>query len=181
MPSQKLIADALSPSQPPKASPGYSNSEKKSFQFNLTFKFRKGENYCCSSTLRVQERGKPILRTINGRNQVRFGWLLFCAVVFSGFQEAILQFKILPFSVMLARLCPPGCEGSVMAFFASSFALANIFGGYFGIVVAGYFRVSEEDSIGLPTGIVVGAACSLVPLLFLSWIPGNHRHYVNGE
>ena len=101
--------------------------------------------------------------------------------MFSGFQEAILQFKILPFSVMLARLCPRGCEGSVMAFFASSFALANIVGGYFGIVVAGYFRVSEQDSIGLPTEIVVGAGCSLVPLLFLSWIPGNHRRYVKGE
>ena len=88
-PPRKLIVNALSPSQPPNASPGYSNSEKKSFQFNLTFKFRKGENYCCSSTLRVQERRKPILRTINGRNQVRFGRLLFWAMWISDFMRVL--------------------------------------------------------------------------------------------
>jgi hypothetical protein len=31
---------------------------------------------------------------------------------FPALAEAIAQFKVLPFSVFLSSLCPPGCEGS---------------------------------------------------------------------
>ncbi|KAF3335658.1 putative folate-biopterin transporter 9 [Carex littledalei] len=37
----------------------------------------------------------------------------------SALAEAIAQFKILPFTVLFSSLCPKGCEGSLLAFFAS--------------------------------------------------------------
>lgn len=96
-------------------------------------------------------------------------------VFFSGLREAFFQFKGLPFSIMLAKLCPPGCEGSVMAFLMSATALAGIISGYLGVALAGLFGVAAGDFSGLPKAIVLEAACSLLPLLWSSWIPSDQR------
>ena len=106
-------------------------------------------------------------------------WLY--AVVFTAFQGALFSFKLLPFSVMMARLSPPGCEGSVMAFLTSAVALAGIISGYLGVVLADYLGISAMDFDGLPKAIVVQAACSLLPLLWSSWIPGDERRFVKGD
>ncbi|KAJ4785507.1 Major facilitator superfamily protein [Rhynchospora pubera] len=50
----------------------------------------------------------------------------------SALAEAIAQFKLLPFTVLLSSLCPRGCEGSLLAFFASGVVLASIVGGFLG-------------------------------------------------
>ncbi|KAE8664733.1 putative folate-biopterin transporter 7 [Hibiscus syriacus] len=59
-------------------------------------------------------------------------------VVFSGVLEILLFFKILPFNVLIAQLCPPGCEGSFMAFVLSALALSIIVSGYLGVALASY-------------------------------------------
>ncbi|GMP70944.1 hypothetical protein CsSME_00029560 [Camellia sinensis var. sinensis] len=56
-------------------------------------------------------------------------------LVFSGLLEVVCFFKILPFSVLVAQLCPPGYEGCLMAFLTSSIALAFIVSGYLGVAL----------------------------------------------
>ncbi|XP_042490404.1 probable folate-biopterin transporter 7 [Macadamia integrifolia] len=94
-------------------------------------------------------------------------------VVFSGLLEVLFQFKVLPFSVLMAQLCPPGCEGSLMAFLMSAIALTTIVSGYLGVVLASYVGVSGDDLEGLPRGILIQAACTLIPLFWSSWIPSD--------
>ena len=92
-------------------------------------------------------------------------------VVVSGVQEVLQFFKILPFSVLMAQLCPPGCEGSLMAFVMSAIALAMIVGGYLGVALASYFGVTGTNFSGLPSALLIQAACTLIPLCCSSWIP----------
>ncbi|KAI3762145.1 hypothetical protein L1987_52568 [Smallanthus sonchifolius] len=92
-------------------------------------------------------------------------------VVVSGFLEVSYYFKILPFSVLMAKLCPPGCEGSLMAFVMSTIALAFIVSGYIGVMLASWVDVTETDVSGLGKGLVIQALCTFVPLLWSSFIP----------
>ncbi|XP_074305060.1 putative folate-biopterin transporter 7 [Silene latifolia] len=96
-------------------------------------------------------------------------------VVFSGLLEVLLFFKILPFSILIAQLCPPGCEGSLMAFVMSAIALAMIVGGYLGVALASFVGVTGSDFSGLPRGLLIQAACTLIPLLCSSWMPDNMK------
>ncbi|KAJ6840625.1 putative folate-biopterin transporter 7 [Iris pallida] len=94
-------------------------------------------------------------------------------VVFSGLLEVLFFFKVLPFSVLLAQLCPAGCEGSVMAFLMSALALSFIVSGYLGVALAGLVGVSDGDCSGLSVGILIQAICTVLPLGWASWIPDN--------
>ncbi|KAK7303616.1 hypothetical protein RJT34_14526 [Clitoria ternatea] len=94
-------------------------------------------------------------------------------VIFSGFLEVLFFFKILPFSVLIAQLCPPGCEGSIMAFLMSSVALAFIVSGYLGVALASYIKVTASDFSGLPLGLLIQAACTLLPTFWSSCIPDS--------
>ncbi|CAL5405619.1 unnamed protein product [Camellia sinensis] len=92
-------------------------------------------------------------------------------LVFSGLLEVVCFFKILPFSVLVAQLCPPGYEGCLMAFLTSSIALAFIVSGYLGVALASYVGVTGNDFSGLSCGFIVQAACTLLPLFWSSCIP----------
>ncbi|KAJ9678310.1 hypothetical protein PVL29_020465 [Vitis rotundifolia] len=92
-------------------------------------------------------------------------------VIFSGLLEVLYFFKILPFSVLIAQLCPRGCEGSLMAFLMSAIALAFIVSGYLGVALASYVGVTADDFSGMPKGLLIQAACTLVPLFWSSCIP----------
>ncbi|PKI56010.1 hypothetical protein CRG98_023597 [Punica granatum] len=94
-------------------------------------------------------------------------------VVFSGLLEVLFFFKILPFSVLVAELCPRGCEGSLMAFVMSAIALAFILSGYLGVALASLVGVTGVDFSGLPLGISIQAISTLLPLLWSSWIPAS--------
>ncbi|CAH9070868.1 unnamed protein product [Cuscuta epithymum] len=96
-------------------------------------------------------------------------------VVISGVLEIMCFFKILPFSVLMAQLCPPGCEGSVMAFLMSAVALALIVSGYLGVALASYVMVTGDDFSGFPSGLVVQAVSTLVPIFWSSWIPESTK------
>ncbi|RZS21018.1 hypothetical protein BHM03_00053623 [Ensete ventricosum] len=96
-------------------------------------------------------------------------------VIISGLQESLFQFKILPFSVLMAQICPSGCEGSVMAFSMSAVALATIISGYLGVALAMSIGVSGADFSGFSVGILIQAACTVLPLCWISWIPDGSR------
>ncbi|KAI7739647.1 hypothetical protein M8C21_027762 [Ambrosia artemisiifolia] len=101
-------------------------------------------------------------------------------VVVSGFLEVIYFFKILPFSVLMAKLCPPGCEGSLMAFVMSTIALAFIVSGYIGVTLASWV-VTETDVSGLPNALVIQAVCTIVPLIWSSYIPDSPKPEAEAE
>lgn len=96
-------------------------------------------------------------------------------VFFSGLLEVLYFFKILPFSVLMAQLCPPGCEGSIMAFVMSAIALAFIVSGYLGVALASYFGVNGGDFSGLPGALLVQAACTLLPIFWVSCVPEDAK------
>jgi folate/biopterin transporter len=93
----------------------------------------------------------------------------------SAFVEAIGQFKFLPFTVMLAQLCPPGCEASVFAFFASAQTIAGLTNGYLGVALANYLKISASDFSRLPTGIFIQSLCAMLPVLWIGLIPAEPK------
>ncbi|KAF4399011.1 hypothetical protein G4B88_023605 [Cannabis sativa] len=98
-------------------------------------------------------------------------------VIFSGLLEVLFFFKILPFSVVIARLCPAGCEGSLMAFVMSAIALAMIVSGYLGVALAACVGMSPANEFsGLPKALIVQAICTVVPLYWSSCIPNDNEH-----
>lgn len=91
----------------------------------------------------------------------------------SAFVEAIGQFKILPFMVLLAKLCPPGSEASLFAFFMSAQCLASLTNGYLGVALASYLHISANDFSGLPLGILIQAFFALIPVLWIGLMPAE--------
>lgn len=96
-------------------------------------------------------------------------------VIFSGVLEVLFFFKILPFSVLMAQLCPPGCEGSLIAFVMSAIALALIISGFLGVALASSVGVTGDDFSGLPLGLTIQVVCTLLPLFRSSWIHDDTR------
>lgn len=95
-------------------------------------------------------------------------------VIFSGLLEVMFFIKILPFSVLVARFCPPGCEGSLMAFVMSAIAFAFIVSGYLGVGLASYVvGVTTNDFSGFPLALLIQALCTLLPLYWSSYIPDD--------
>ena len=85
--------------------------------------------------------------------------------------DSINQFKILPFTILLAQLCPRGKEGSLFAAFMSIQCLATIMSGYSGVMLAYVLNISSHDFSNLPLGICVQSMATLLPLIWISYIP----------
>lgn len=90
---------------------------------------------------------------------------------FSALAEAIAPFKVLPFSVLLSSLCPPGCEGSLFAFFTSGLVFSAILSGVFGVGLSTLIGVSSGDYSSLPLGILLQSLAALLPLGWISFVP----------
>ncbi|KAJ7550281.1 hypothetical protein O6H91_07G092100 [Diphasiastrum complanatum] len=91
----------------------------------------------------------------------------------SAFVEAISQFKVLPFLVLLAKLCPAGSEGSLFAFFMSCLCLASILSGYFGVALASCLQISSDNFTHLPVGIFIQSMAALLPILWVRYLPDD--------
>jgi folate/biopterin transporter len=91
----------------------------------------------------------------------------------SALAEAIAQFKILPFTVLFSSLCPRGCEGSLLAFFASGLCLASIVSGFLGVGLSSLIGVSSVNYSKLSLGILVQFFAALTPLVWISALPCN--------
>ncbi|CAI9090793.1 OLC1v1025643C1 [Oldenlandia corymbosa var. corymbosa] len=102
-------------------------------------------------------------------------------MIFSGVLEVMMFTKILPFTVLLAQLCPPGCEGSVMAFLMSSVALAMVVSGFFGVALASYFGVTGNNFSGFPMALLLQAACTVSPLYWSYYVPDTVKSKTNGK
>ena len=95
----------------------------------------------------------------------------FFVLGFSAFVEAIAQFKILPFIVLLAQLCPAGSEASLLAFFMSAQCLAGLMSAYLGVGLASCLHISSNSFDELPLGIVIQAGFALLPVLWINFVP----------
>ena len=102
-------------------------------------------------------------------------------VVFSDVLEVLFFFKILPFSILIAQLCPPGCEGSLMAFVMSAVTLAFIVSGYLGVALTSIVGVTGNDFSGFPLGLLIQAVCTLMLLFWSSWILDGVRSKTRTE
>ncbi|KAF8392121.1 hypothetical protein HHK36_022463 [Tetracentron sinense] len=90
---------------------------------------------------------------------------------FSGLAETVAQFKLLPFAVVFANLCPPGCEGSLTSFLASSLCLSSMVSGLLGVALASLTGITSGDYSSLPVGILLQFLAALVPLGLISYVP----------
>uniref|UniRef100_A0A803Q4E8 Uncharacterized protein n=1 Tax=Cannabis sativa TaxID=3483 RepID=A0A803Q4E8_CANSA len=93
------------------------------------------------------------------------------ALIFSGLTETIAQFKLLPFLVLFASSCPPGCEGSLTSFLASALCLSSIISGCLGIGLALMLGITSSDYSRLPLGISVQFIAAMAPLLWTHYLP----------
>ncbi|XVF28502.1 hypothetical protein REPUB_Repub15cG0034700 [Reevesia pubescens] len=93
------------------------------------------------------------------------------ALCFSGLAETLAQFKILPFSVLLATLCPRGCEGSLTSFLASALCLSSIVSGFWGVGLAALLGIKSGDYSCLHVGISVQFLAALLPLGWIHQVP----------
>ncbi|XP_058721938.1 probable folate-biopterin transporter 8, chloroplastic [Vicia villosa] len=93
------------------------------------------------------------------------------APCFSGLAEVLAQFKLLPFSVLFASLCPKGCEGSLTSFLASALILSSIVSGFFGVGLASLLGITSGDYSGLTVGILIQFVAALLPLRWIGSLP----------
>eukprot|EP00257_Ricinus_communis_P025518 XP_025012932.1 probable folate-biopterin transporter 9, chloroplastic isoform X2 [Ricinus communis] len=92
---------------------------------------------------------------------------------FSGLAETLAQFKLLPFSVLLASICPKGCEGSLTSFLASTLCFSSIFSGFLGVGLASLMGITAGDYSGLPIGILIQFIAALLPLGWIQKVPSQ--------
>ncbi|KAI4373873.1 hypothetical protein MLD38_011938 [Melastoma candidum] len=92
---------------------------------------------------------------------------------FSGLAETVAQFKLLPFSVHFASLCPRGCEGSLTSFLASAMCLSSIVSGFLGVGLASLIGITPDDYSRLPVGILLQFIVALLPLSWISLVPSS--------
>lgn len=89
----------------------------------------------------------------------------------SSVAEILSQFKILPFSVLLANKCPGGCEGSITSFLASTLCLSSVVSAFAGVGLANMIGITSKNYTNLPAGILIQSLAALVPLWFIHYVP----------
>ncbi|KMZ67366.1 Transporter, folate-biopterin transporter [Zostera marina] len=93
-------------------------------------------------------------------------------ILLSGLIEVMtLQFKNIPFNVLFSRLCPVGCEGSLVAFVMSITAMTTMISSYLGVALAKWAVVSGDEFSGISLAITVQIICAAVPISIGWWIP----------
>lgn len=90
---------------------------------------------------------------------------------FSSVAEILAQFKILPFSVLLANMCPGGCEGSITSFLASTLCLSSVVSAFTGVGMSNMIGITSKNYTNLPAGILIQSLAALVPLWFIHYVP----------
>ncbi|GAB4851379.1 hypothetical protein Ancab_030782 [Ancistrocladus abbreviatus] len=93
------------------------------------------------------------------------------ALCFASLAETIATFKTMPFFVLIASLCPAGCEASLIPFLASALCLSSIVSGFFGIGLASLLGITSGNYISLPLGSLLQCLAALVPLGWINNLP----------
>ncbi|KAF8692769.1 hypothetical protein HU200_039408 [Digitaria exilis] len=107
---------------------------------------------CCSSSSQIL----PLLKQINLMLGIPTRSMCFVS------QLLLRQLLSSSSSILclLSSLCPPGCEGSLFAFFTSGLVFSAILSGVFGVGLSTSNRVSSVDYSNLPLGICCRVCCT---------------------
>ena len=85
------------------------------------------------------------------------------------------QIAYMPVLVLAARLCPPGVEATLFALLMSITNLAALLSYEFGAVLMHLLGVTENNFTNLGLLVVITNLSTLLPLPFLSWLPGHEN------
>ncbi|KAJ7541838.1 hypothetical protein O6H91_10G079000 [Diphasiastrum complanatum] len=91
----------------------------------------------------------------------------------SALGDAVQQFKFMPFLVLSGQLCPPGIEGTLFALFMSVNNLGATLSSFGGAALSSILQISANEFDNLVTGILIQAASTLLPLMFLFLVPAE--------
>jgi folate/biopterin transporter len=81
------------------------------------------------------------------------------------------QIAYMPVLVLAARLCPSGVEATLFALLMSVSNLAGLLSYEFGAILMHWLGITETNFNALWLLVVITNLSSLLPLLFLNWLP----------
>jgi folate/biopterin transporter len=87
------------------------------------------------------------------------------------------QIAFMPVLVLSARLCPEGIEASLFALLMSIFNLAGLLSNELGALLTHVLGVTERNFDQLWLLILICNLSSLLPLIFLKWLPTEDPQY----
>ena len=85
------------------------------------------------------------------------------------------QIAYMPVLVLAARLCPPGVEATLFALLMSVYNLAGLLSHESGALLTHLLGVTEHQFENLWILVIITNVSTLLPLLFLNWLPNLSR------
>ncbi len=85
------------------------------------------------------------------------------------------QIAYMPVLVLAARLCPPGVEATLFALLMSVNNLASLCSYQLGAFLMRWFGITQNNFDLLWLLVVIANVSTLLPLLFLSWLPAAEK------
>ena len=92
------------------------------------------------------------------------------------------EIAFMPVLVLAARLCPPGVEATLFALLMSVLNSAHFLAYEEGAILMQWLGITEQNFNNLWLLVVIANASTLLPLLFLGWLPAaNAQTEVEGD
>lgn len=88
------------------------------------------------------------------------------------------QIAFMPVLVLAARLCPPGVEATLFALLMSITNLASVLSHEFGAVLMHWLQITESNFDNLWLLVVIANGSTLLPLVFLHWVPNGDPNQI---
>jgi len=84
---------------------------------------------------------------------------------------AMGKIAFMPILVLAARICPSGVEATLFALLMSVYNLGGVLSQQLGAVLTDWLGITQTNFDNLWLLVVIANASTLVPLLFLGWLP----------
>jgi folate/biopterin transporter len=91
------------------------------------------------------------------------------------------QISWMPILVLSARLCPAGIEATLFALLMSAWNLSGLFSHELGALLTAWLGVTETNFDNLWVLVVIANSSTLLPLVFLSWLPSIDAQTIAAE
>jgi folate/biopterin transporter len=91
------------------------------------------------------------------------------------------QIAFMPVLVLAARLCPPGIEATLFALLMSICNLAGLLSHELGALLTYWLGVTEKNFEQLWLLVVITNVSTLLPLVFLGWLPTEENEQTTAE
>jgi folate/biopterin transporter len=91
------------------------------------------------------------------------------------------QIAFMPVLVLAARLCPPGVEATLFALLMSITNLASVLSHEFGAILMHWLQITESNFDNLWLLVVIANGSTLLPLVFLHWVPNDDPSQISSH